>query len=163
MLKKKLWDLAPWTIIIICNLGALFKFSTLWQSDKVFWGHDWEWLKHQVDIFSRVQDAVVVKLDFIRLAQHVSHTNLTQDVRRTMEGVLFMLIVSTMVKWTEFCYLISSIDLSMVTLLCWSLGDGITCSCRAGFAGDGFTCEGPIIEVQMQGVLSLLSLVHLKY
>lgn len=48
-------------------------------------------------LLDRVQDAVVVKLDFIRLAQHVSHTNLTQDVRRTTEGVLFMLIVLTMV------------------------------------------------------------------
>lgn len=142
---------------------SLFKFCILWQSDKVSWGHDWEWLKHKVDVFSRVQDAVVVKLDFIRLAQHVSHINLTQDVRRTTEGVLFMLIVLTMVNWTEFCYLISSCDVSMVTLLCWSLGNGVSCSCRAGFAGDGFTCEGTIIEVQMQGVFSLLSFVHLKY
>ncbi|XP_067024545.1 stabilin-2-like [Acropora muricata] len=33
---------------------------------------------------------------------------------------------------------------------CIDNGNGVTCSCRAGFAGDGFTCEGTIIEVLLE-------------
>ena len=29
------------------------------------------------------------------------------------------------------------------------LGNGVTCTCRPGFAGDGYTCEGTIIEVRI--------------
>ncbi|XP_015760937.1 PREDICTED: stabilin-2-like [Acropora digitifera] len=33
---------------------------------------------------------------------------------------------------------------------CIDNGNGVTCSCRLGFAGDGFTCEGSIIEVLLE-------------
>lgn len=33
---------------------------------------------------------------------------------------------------------------------CVDNGNGVTCSCRAGFIGDGITCEGTIIEVLLE-------------
>lgn len=44
--------------------------------------------------------------------------------------------------------MIYKIDFKIVNIIVCSIaGVEVTCSCRSGFAGDGFTCEGNIIQV----------------
>lgn len=60
---------------------------------------------------------------------------------------IFIILASLplVVSWVK---LIQETKTNQGVIFCSTAGVEVTCSCRSGFAGDGFTCKGNIIQVR---------------